>query len=136
MGDLEIFDDFEKFLDDDLEKGLEQKDKFEVKDLSSANWCAGKITFATKKIDEAKKFRDAIIEKAKRWYENYTKEYEQTIERMSYYLEPYVKSEIMEKKGKSVKLMGVTAGYRTGQMSIDMLMKPRRLNRQRHKECP
>ena len=121
MGDLEIFEDFEKFMDDDFESGIEKKNAFEVKDLSAANWCAGKIKTATVKIEEAKKFRDAVIEKAKRWFEAYTKEYNQTIDRLSEYLKPYVEKEIADKKTKSIKLMGITAGFRKGQLSIDIV---------------
>lgn len=90
---------------------------FEVKDLSSANWCMAKIGLANSRIAEREQVAKELHDRIDTWLEKATLDYHKTIDVMKEFLEPYIKQQCDEestekKKKRSVKLVLGVAGFR------------------------
>ncbi len=95
-----------------------KKEDFRVDTLKKANWCATMADSAFKKILEAEQMKEEAMARIDEWFEDYTKEYKGTIDKMEELLDPWVWDEIKEKKSKSIKLLNGTAGFRSTPESI------------------
>lgn len=110
---------------DDLEiifgpEGLPDKQPFQVTDLSSAQWCAGKAIAAQQDIGLAKARKDELIARVEEWYKRETAESERTCERMGELLRPWVTDQLKGKKRRSVPLIGATVGLRKTPEKVDV----------------
>ena len=87
--------------------------RFEVKDLDTANWAVGKMLKAHQRI--AVRAAQGAEYKARidAWLEQANKEDLATCEFFEGELRPFVQSELVGSKKKSVKLLYGTAGFRT-----------------------
>ncbi len=100
-------------------EGVEmEREKFHVTSLQSAAWCMAKASNAVAKIADAQAMKDEAIRRINAWFDDYTAEHNATVESMEFFLEPWVREEIKDKKSKSVKLPNGTAGYRTTPESV------------------
>lgn len=101
-------------------KELEEtkKEDFQVDSLSKANWCATMADSAFNKILKAEQMKAEATAHIDKWFEDYTKEHTDTIDKMKELLAPWVSEEIADKKSKSVKLLNGVAGFRSSPESI------------------
>ena len=94
-------------------------DKFEVRDLSAANWAAGKIVQANSKKAEIEAVAAEMHRKIDAWAEDAKKTHDTGyLEEM---LREWTYNEIQGEKRRSVKLFGATAGFRKSPDRVDVL---------------
>jgi len=114
--DMDLF----KVYDDNVEQEIAPQG-FEVKDLQSADWCMTKMAMANTRIAEAETLREAAIEKINTWFENYTHDYQNTLEKMEEFLRPFVEERIKDTKSKTLKMINGKASFRTMPEKIEIL---------------
>lgn len=111
--------DLFKVFDDEAEEIVPEG--FVVKDLQTADWCMTKMAIANTRIAEAERLRDAAIARVHEWFENYTAEYNKTLEKMEEFLRPFVAEHIKDTKSKTLKMINGKAGFRTTPEKIEIV---------------
>jgi phage host-nuclease inhibitor protein Gam len=94
--------------------------RFEVKDLDTANWAIGKMLKAHDRIIVREAQAQAYKHRIDEWMREANKEDAQTLEFFESELRPFVQSELVGSKKKSVKLLYGTAGFRTPPDHVDI----------------
>lgn len=95
-----------------------EKQRFEVKDLDTANWAVGKMLSAETRIQQYKALADDYKRKIDSWLEKATKDDKATIEFFESEIRPFVEREIAGTKKQSMKLLGATVGFRKTPPSV------------------
>jgi len=83
----------------------EEREKFKIKDISSANWALRKISAAKNAIKEREELANNEADRIKFWLEEETKKLKEDIEFFTYLLQEYHQDELKkDKKAKTIKL--------------------------------
>jgi len=93
---------------------------FVVKDLQTADWAIGKAKYATLQIAEKRSYAEFCKKKIDGWLEGETKKHDATINTMSVFLEPWVRSKLEGQKERSIKLPAGRVGFRKTSGKIEM----------------
>lgn len=96
----------------------EVQEGFAVCDLQSADWALGKALSAQKRINEIEAYAEAAIAEARARIEREVSSYRHTVERMSTFLEPWVRERLAGEKRKSLRLLSGRVGLRKSQPSL------------------
>lgn len=89
-----------------------EKERFEVKDLDTANWAVGKMLDAESRIQEYRALADEYKRKIDEWLDRATKDDQSTIEFFQSEIRPFVEREVAKTNKQSMKLLGATVGFR------------------------
>lgn len=97
-----------------------EKQRFEVKDLDTANWAVSKVVDANARIAARKAQADEYKAKIDAWLDRANADDERTIEFFEAELRPFVQQEVARSNKKSVKLLEATAGFRDSGGSVEI----------------
>ena len=107
-------------------------ERFEVRDLSAANWAVGKVLQSNGKKAEIDAVAAEMHRKVDAWAEEAKRTHDTTnLEEM---LREWTFNEIQGEKRRSVKLFGASAGFRTTPETVDIVDEAEALDycRQNH----
>lgn len=92
--------------------------RFEVKDLDTANWAIGKALAAESNIQRIRALADEYRARIDKWESDATKADLATVEFMQSQIRPFVEREVAGTNKQSMKLLGATAGFRKTPASV------------------
>lgn len=100
--------------------------QFQIDDQEKASWAARRILQSQNRIEERKAAGKRFKERIDSWLAQANQSDEETIERLSALLEPYLEDQLSgKKKGKSIKVFGATIGLRKQPEKVSVVDRER-----------